>query len=883
MSETRTRCELHIQTNYSFNNGVRTAADFLEFAWANQIKSISITDYMSMQAFPEAYSYCRDMAAAGRNINLIYGCEILVYNDSVMPGNLKAMSFLVYPKNISGLHVLYRLLSQAFAYTHPHILLSDLIKQRKNLIIMTAAEMAKALVQDDVLFSQLAKYTDYLEVCPFMEPKLVQHICLIARKYKIPVVATSAAYLISRSDAVYLDVLRGERDWSDNVLSHRFHNISELENHFDFLDRMKDEIIFANPQKLIGEISVFEAFTDLSTAKGEKALGKIAYLARKEAHRHFGKILPNKVALRINNEIRLIRENDYAENILIAHELAIYCLGEKISFSCLSNSGSLLIIWLLGISEVNPLPAFYLCPECFYIKFYEKYSSGFDMPAAKCLHCGHPMLSNGHNIPENIVLCTKYPHLTDFTFTVAPGRENHLLDHLRRKYGQGKIVNAGYIKKLTRSEAENRFNNYRKKYSDVPYKLKNLIISHITDARVNKETAALPVYYVVPTGKESYHYTPVHFLEDIQGKQLIVSHLPETEISRHLSKITILASEKMQLSQFVKDSNLSDRYSLSFSLNLLLTAVKSSKQGRYQKKEVINLLDIPEFRYGSIREIITAVNPVCYSDLLKSLAFANGIDSWSGNADLLLKNKKHKLANLIATKEDLFHILKKYGADDTEILPLVAFAGNYNDTRKNTDSYAKKIAALTGSTCYARSYAKIKYLPSRAVIAGRLLQSLRYIWYKYCNQEVFSQVKLKNQNIPDNKLINIPISKTNYIQITGKRIRKIVLSYAFICSRDILPLDEKDILNDLISLPDGTVKYFKFSGSYEMFLSYLQGLLFNYQSGYLLLSVSSSLSIASIMRIWQIIEDKKEIKINVHFMSGYDIKATVYSQALLSQ
>ena len=68
-----------------------------------------------------------------------------------------------------------------------------------------------------------------------------------------------------------------------------------------------------------------------------------------------------------------------------------------------------------GITEVNPLPAHYICPECYYVDFdspeVKKYArmgmSGCDMPDAVCPKCGAKLNKEGHDIPFETFLDLK--------------------------------------------------------------------------------------------------------------------------------------------------------------------------------------------------------------------------------------------------------------------------------------------------------------------------------------------------------------------------------------------------------------------------------------------------------------------------------------------
>ena len=60
--------------------------------------------------------------------------------------------------------------------------------------------------------------------------------------------------------------------------------------------------------------------------------------------------------------------------------------------------GSSYTAWLLGATDVNPLPAHYFCEHCGNVEFVTEDVDGFDLPVKKC-QCGNEFKRDGHSIP----------------------------------------------------------------------------------------------------------------------------------------------------------------------------------------------------------------------------------------------------------------------------------------------------------------------------------------------------------------------------------------------------------------------------------------------------------------------------------------------------
>lgn len=64
--------------------------------------------------------------------------------------------------------------------------------------------------------------------------------------------------------------------------------------------------------------------------------------------------------------------------------------------------GASFVAYLLGASDVNPLPAHYYCPVCRKAEFVLRVSDGWELDRKDCGDCHSPLIRDGHTIPFDI-------------------------------------------------------------------------------------------------------------------------------------------------------------------------------------------------------------------------------------------------------------------------------------------------------------------------------------------------------------------------------------------------------------------------------------------------------------------------------------------------
>ena len=707
---------------------------------------------------------------------------------------------IILAKNEIGRVNLYRLISEAhvrYFNRRPRMPMSMINKYREGLILGSACEageLFRAVVDDapDEEIARLVNFFDYLEIQPignneFMTRKKEnpctiedlqnynKRIVELGRLFNKPVVATCDVHFLDPEDSIYRAIIMKSKGFEDAVNQPPlyFRTTEEMLAEFEYLGSEKArEVVITNTNLIADMVEYMDPVRpDKAPPIIENSDETLTNICYEKAHKIYGPDLPEVVVERLERELHSIISNGFAVMYIIAQKLVWdsndhgYLVGSR------GSVGSSFVATMAGITEVNPLSAHYICPECHFVDFdselVKSYSgmSGCDMPDRDCPRCGHPLIKEGHDIPFETFLGFKGDKEPDIDLNFSGEYQSCAHAYTEVLFGKGKAFRAGTVTTVADKTAYGYVYNYFKDLAKDEARAEATAMGDLTQKEIEKyvdekaivtkrscEIERLAIgctgvkrstgqhpggMIVLPRHEEIYSFTPIQKPANDMTTDVVTSHFEYHSIDHNLLKLDILGHDDPTMIRRLEDLTGLDATTIRLDDPDVMALFHGTESLHITPEDIngipLGSLGVPEFGTDFAMQMLIDANPQNFSDLVRIAGLAHGTDVWLGNAQELIKSGQCTISTAICCRDDIMVYLIHMGLESGTAFQIMENVRKGNVAKGKCakwEEWKEDMKAHGVPDWYIWSCQKIKYMFPKAHAAAYVMMAWRIAYFK---------------------------------------------------------------------------------------------------------------------------------------------------------
>ena len=680
--------------------------------------------------------------------------------------NLPYYHIIILAKNETGRRNLYRLVSEShlkYFKKRPRIPRSLLMECREGLILgsaCSAGELYSAILLEKPasVITKIVNFYDYLEVQPIGNNgylvrdelhgiktdddlrEINRKIVKLADEFHKMCVATCDVHFLNPEDAIYRSIIQSSHGYKDEGQPPLYlHTTEEMLAEFAYLGEKKAyEIVVENTNRVADMIEqISPIHPDKCPPVIENSDSELMEMCYATARSIYGDPIPEQVRKRLDKELTSIINNGYAVMYIIAQRLVKKSRDDGYLVGSRGSVGSSLVATMSNITEVNPLPPHYLCPNCHYVDFdselVKSYGGrcGADMPDMVCPHCGTPLSKMGFDIPFETFLGFKGDKEPDIDLNFSGDEQGIAQQYTEVIFGKGQTFKAGTVGTVAEKTAYGLAMHY---FEDKGVSKKNCELERLAQGcvGVRRTTGQHPGGVIVlPKGMDINWFTPVQHPANDMSSDIITTHFDYHSIDRNLLKLDILGHDDPTIIRMLEDLTGTDPLSvplddpgvLSLFSGLDALGLRPGDLGSID----LGTLGVPEFGTNFVMGMLRDTKPKTLSELIRISGLSHGTNVWLDNAQYFIKQGDCTLSTAICTRDDIMLNLIAWGVEPEHSFKIMEAV---RKGKRLTPDQEKEMREHGVPDWYIKSCKRIKYMFPKAHAAAYVMNAFRIAYYK---------------------------------------------------------------------------------------------------------------------------------------------------------
>ncbi len=492
------------------------------------------------------------------------------------------------------------------------------------------------------------------------------------------------------------------------------------------------------------ETEIFNKLHETITSGFDKVKELVSDYVKENWQEEDGELDEKTLAKKIKKSLGGIIGGGFDPIYLIAQRLVKHSNDDGYLVGSRGSVGSSFVATMMGITEVNPLPAHYRCLNCKHSIFKDDngnnlgatYSSGFDLPDKKCPKCGELMYKDGQDMPFATFLGFNADKVPDIDLNFSDLNQASAHEYTKVLFGVDNVYRAGTIGTVAEKTAYGFVKGYFEDRGIMDKRSCEIERLAIGCTGVKRTTGQHPGgIVVVPDYMDVSDFTPFQYPADDETSAWRTTHFDYHAIDQDLLKLDILGHSDPTQLRMLQDLTKTDILKVPMDDKETMAIFTGTKVLGVTPEEIMcntGTLGIPEFGTPFTIGMVEDTKPTTFAELVKISGLSHGTDVWLGNAQELIRNNIVPFKEVIGCRDDIMVYLMYHGVEPIKAFKIMEFVrkGKASKDPEGWKEHVKTMEAAGIEEWFINSCAKIKYMFPKAHAAAYVISAFRIAWYK---------------------------------------------------------------------------------------------------------------------------------------------------------